>query len=42
MHAGLDEIVAEALQYIGLDLAGRINGGNQIRENAVKTSSSHV
>jgi 5-formaminoimidazole-4-carboxamide-1-beta-D-ribofuranosyl 5'-monophosphate synthetase len=40
MYAGLDEIVAEALQYVCFDLAGRINGGNKIREYAVKIRSS--
>ena len=42
MHAGLDEIVAEAAEHIGADVAVGIERRHQIRKNAVKISHKRV
>ena len=36
MHAGLDEVVAQLAEHVGLDAAGRINGRDEIGKDAVE------
>ena len=42
MHAGLDQIVAELAEHIGLDAARRVDGRDEIGKDAVEVGHSDV
>ena len=42
VHAGLDQVVAELAQHIGLDAARRVDGRDEIGEDAVEVGHCHA